>query len=196
MRKLKESAVAAFGGAQFELHKCHSNEPELDASGEPEDGKQRYTKEQLGVKPGETKMLGATITWNKTEDTIAVTFQETSPGVSKREMLRFLASVFDPLGIGSPMSFVGKLLYREVCEQHLPWDQKVLETIAKRWKGFERSLPDQVQVPRSLAGLRKLLKRSIYTRSETKVGPKRQLPCVRWSIKLPVSTKAYWRKRA
>lgn len=39
--------------------------------------------------------------------------------------------------------------------------------------------------------LRKLLKRSIYTRSETPVGPERQLPCMQWSIKLPVSTKDY-----
>ncbi|XP_068723854.1 uncharacterized protein [Montipora capricornis] len=68
--KLKESAVAVFGEAQFELHKWHSNEPELEASGEPEDGKQSYAKEQLGVKPGETEMLG--LPWNITEDSIAV----------------------------------------------------------------------------------------------------------------------------
>ena len=72
MRKLKESATAVFEEAHFELHKWHSNEPELEASGEPEDGKQSYVKEQLGVKPGEPKMLG--LPWNKTEDTIAVTF--------------------------------------------------------------------------------------------------------------------------
>ena len=155
VRKLKESAVAVFGEAQFELHKWHSNEPELEASGEPEDGKQSYAKEQLGVKLGETKMLG--LPWNKTEDTIAVTFREASPEVSKREMLRFLASVYDPLGLASPVSLVGKLLYREVCDQHLSWDQKVPETVAKQWKKFERSLPDQVQVPRSLAGFKETI---------------------------------------
>ena len=149
MRKLKESAVAVFGEAQFELHKWHSNEPELEASGEPEDGKQSYAKEQLGVKLGETKMLG--LPWNKTEDTIAVT------EVSKREMLRFLASVYDPLGLASPVSLVGKLLYREVCDQHLSWDQKVPETVEKQWKKFERSLSDQVQVPGSLAGFKETI---------------------------------------
>lgn len=155
VRKLKESAVAVFEEAQFELHKWHSNEPELEASAEPEDGKQSYAKEQLGVKPGETKMLG--LPWNKSEDTIAVTFREASPEVSKREMLRFLASVYDPLGLASPVSLVGKLLYREVCDQHLPWDQKVPETVAKQWKKFESSLPDQVQVPRSLAGFKEAI---------------------------------------
>ena len=56
MRKLKELAAGVFAEAQFELHKWHSNEPQLEASREPEDGKQSYAKEQLGVKPGETKM--------------------------------------------------------------------------------------------------------------------------------------------
>ena len=153
--KLKESAVAVFGEAQFELHKWHSNEPELEVSGEPEDEKQSYAKEPLGVKPGETKMLG--LPWNKTEDTIAVTFREASPEVSKREMLRFLASVYDPRGLASPVSLVGKLLYREVSDQHLPWDQKVPETVANQWKKFERNLPDQVQVRRSLAGFKEAI---------------------------------------
>ena len=58
VRKLKESAVAVFAEAQFELHKWHSNKPELEASVEPGDGKQSCAKEQLGVKPAETKMFG------------------------------------------------------------------------------------------------------------------------------------------
>ena len=66
-------------------------------------------------------------------------------------MLRFLASVYDPLGVASPVSLVGKLLCRDVCDQHLPWDLKVPEKIAMQWKKFEKNLPDLVQVPRSLA---------------------------------------------
>lgn len=72
-------------------------------------------------------------------------------------MLRFLASVYDPLGVASPVSLVGKLLYREVCDQHLPWDQKVLETVSKQWKKIGRSLPDHVQVPRSLVGFKETI---------------------------------------
>ena len=40
--------------------------------------------------------------------------------------------------------------------------------------------------------LRKLLKQSIYMRSEAQMGPEHELPCMQWSIKLPVSTKDYW----
>ena len=62
MCHLKKMAVAIFGEAGFELHKWNSNEQTLEskASSEQEDEKQSYAKEQLGVKPGETKMLGLT----------------------------------------------------------------------------------------------------------------------------------------
>ena len=59
---LKNTAVAIFGEAGFELHKWHSNEQTLESetNSEQEDEKddESYAKEQLGVKPGETKMLG------------------------------------------------------------------------------------------------------------------------------------------
>jgi len=122
--KLKEMAI--FGETHIELHKWHSNVPALQASSEQEDEKQSYAKEQLGVRPGENKMRG--LTWDKTEETFAVVFPP--PKVTKREMLRLLASVYDPLGVASPVSLVGKLLYRDVCDQHLPWDLKVPEKIA------------------------------------------------------------------
>ena len=102
---LKETAVAVFREAQFELHKWHSNAPELEVSSAPDDCNQSYAKEQLGVKPGEAKTLG--LLWDKTKDMIAVTFPEPPPEVTKREMLRFLASIYDPLGVGSPVSAQG-----------------------------------------------------------------------------------------
>ena len=71
---LKETTVAIFEEAKFELHKWHSNESVLEAKSEPDDGKQSYAKDQLGVKAGETKLLG--LPWNKNNDTISVTFPQ------------------------------------------------------------------------------------------------------------------------
>ena len=44
-------------------------------------------------------------------------------------MLRFLASVYNPLGLASPTTLVGKLLYREVCDQRLMGWEGVGETV-------------------------------------------------------------------
>ena len=75
-------------------------------------------------------MLG--LPWDKSKDTISLTFPEAPSEVTKREMLLVLASVYDPLGLVSPVSLVGKLLYRDVCDQNLQWDQKVQESITKQ----------------------------------------------------------------
>ena len=158
-------------------------------SSAPDDCNQSYAKEQLGLKSGETKMLG--LPWDKTEDTIAATFPEPPPEVTKREMLRFLASIYDPLGVASPVSLVGKLVYREVCDQNQSWDKKVPEYIERKWKQFEKNLPDQVSVPRPVTAFRKRLMPSIFTRSEIQVGQEQQQPCMPWFIKQVVQIKDY-----
>ena len=63
-----------FGEAGFELHKWYSKEQTLEseASSQQEDEKRSYAKEQLGIKPGETKMLG--LPWDKLKHMMAVTF--------------------------------------------------------------------------------------------------------------------------
>ena len=68
--------------ATFELHKWHSNQPQLEDSGHPED--QSFAKQQLQVKPSESKLLG--VKWNKIEDTIAVQFPSE---VTQRPNLKF-----------------------------------------------------------------------------------------------------------
>ena len=146
---LKEVSVTVLGEAGFELHKWHSNVPELEAEAVLKDEGQTYAKEQLGVKPNEAKLLG--LPWNKEEDTLAVTFTRDSAETSKREVSKSLASVFDPLGVASPTQLVGKMIYREAYEQHLPSDAELPEKLEKQWGKLKKSVPDEVRIPRSLA---------------------------------------------
>ena len=129
-RNLKEVSVTVFGEEGFELHKWHSNVPEMEAEAALRDEGQTYAKEQLGVKPDEAKLLG--LPWNKKEDTLAVTFTRDSAETSKREMFKNLASMFDPLGVASPIQLVGNMIYREACEQHLSWDAEIPEKLKKQ----------------------------------------------------------------
>lgn len=142
---LKEVAVSVFGEAEFKLHTWHSNVEKLETEAVLRDEGQTYAKEQLGVKPNEAKLL------NKSEDTLPVSFKGDSAGTTKREVLKSLASVFDPLGVASPIVLVGKRIYREACDQRLPWDALLPEKLDKQWGNFRKSLPDEVKVPRSLA---------------------------------------------
>ena len=66
------------------MHKWNSNDLQLECGNVvPVDEQQRYAKQQLGVKEGETKMLG--LPWKKREDVIAVAIPEEPVDVTKKE---------------------------------------------------------------------------------------------------------------
>ena len=49
-------------------------------------------------------------------------------------MFSEVAKVYDPLGLVAPVTLVGKILYREMCEAKVPWDGELTETMKQRWK--------------------------------------------------------------
>ncbi|XP_028407828.1 uncharacterized protein LOC114530405 [Dendronephthya gigantea] len=119
------------------------------------DHQQSYAKDQLGVLQGETKLLG--LPWNKHNDTLGVTFPNKPDENTKREILRFLASVYDPLGFVSPVTLLGKIIFREVCDKHLPWDEKLSDNLGQQWLKFLRCLPEKVLWARSIPRYREPL---------------------------------------
>ena len=52
---------------------------------------------------------------------------------TKRNLLKLSASLFDPLGIFSPVSVRIKILLQETCKLHLEWDMLLPETLVKMW---------------------------------------------------------------
>ena len=70
--------------------------------------------------------------------------------VTKRLMLKTLASIYDPLGIISPMLVEGKHLYREAVDERTGWDKQVSEELSRKWNKWVKSL-QMVKVPRSIA---------------------------------------------
>ena len=68
--KFKEESTKIMGAGGFELHKWHSNVPELNSSMtiEQDDAELTYTNWTTGRKQHETKILG--VTWNKQSDKI------------------------------------------------------------------------------------------------------------------------------
>ena len=107
MEELKDKVVEIFDVASVKLHKWHSNLTELGQDvtqkADVEISEQSYAKQQLGVGRDEAKLLG--LSWNKAEDTIGIAFPENqSENVIKRSLLKNLASVYDPMGIVSPVA--------------------------------------------------------------------------------------------
>ena len=153
--ELKRDALTIFEDASFQLHKWNSNVPELEADQPVENDatEQTYAKQQFSPScESGSKLLG--VAWDKREDTLSVVFPQNQNASTKREVLAKLASVYDPLGLASPTLLQGKLLYRDACESKMPWDSPLPDSLAKRWKGWESSLPSTTSTQRSLATYR------------------------------------------
>ena len=150
----KKIAEEIMQDATFELHKWHSNEPQLeDDPPHSSDEEHSYAKRQLQVQPNESKLLG--VKWNKDEDTIAVQFPttdlDTSHTATKREVLATLAKVYDPLGLASPTTLQGKQIYCDVCDVKASWDVPIPDSVKSRWEKWKESLPAEVNTQRPLA---------------------------------------------
>ena len=68
-----------------------------------ESGDPTYAKQQSGVNDTECKILG--MQWNKVQDKIGVTTREGEVEATKWGLLKFLASIYDPLGIYFPLHY-------------------------------------------------------------------------------------------
>ena len=130
-RQVKEDDVKILGESGFKLHKWHSNVAELE-SVVKKDEESTHAKESLVTKPSEPKLLG--LGWNKSEDTLSVTFPPSQTEVTKRVALRTMAKVYDPLGLAAPILLTAKVIFRDICDSKLRWDADLPEELKRRWK--------------------------------------------------------------
>ena len=150
VQHLKETSAEIFSRASFKLHKWHSNRKEL-VKEELDDleSEESFAKQQLKSKESGTKLLG--LGWNESEDTISISFEKKDSEPTKRGVLQTLASIYDPLGIVSPVTLMGKIIFQDICDQHLKWDSELPEHLRERWRRFVKNLPDKIEVPHSIS---------------------------------------------
>lgn len=61
-----------------------------------------------------------------------------------------MAKIYDPLGLASPTTLCGKLLYREACELKIAWDRPLPENLTKKLSRWKEELPPAVSAPRTI----------------------------------------------
>ena len=83
--------------------------------------------EQDRVKETITKGLG--ILWNTVADQLVVKGSKPTEYSSKREVLRSIATVFDPFRFSTPATPQGKLFLQELWAPEKEWDAKLEEEI-------------------------------------------------------------------
>ena len=54
--------------------------------------------------------------------------------LAKREFLKVLSSVYDPLGVVCPTILVLKMLFQKICLMKINWDDVLSETVIAEWQ--------------------------------------------------------------
>ena len=104
---------------------------------------QSYVQTELGASEKYLKLLG--INWYTNTDSFVIefyslvedTFYET---VTKRNISKFNASLFDPLGLPSPFILSSKVLFQKLCKDKIHWDSPASECVKEQWIKYLNNL--------------------------------------------------------
>ena len=129
----KEQAIEIFDDEGFTLHNWHSNVPMLEGETESKDTDLSFAKQQL-QQSGEAKTSLLGLGWDKGKEEVKVKFPTEEVQPTKRGVLSKLAKVYDPLGLVSPVTLEGKVIFRDVCDQKQAWDTKLAGPLLCRWQ--------------------------------------------------------------
>ncbi|XP_048580427.1 uncharacterized protein LOC116614572 [Nematostella vectensis] len=120
-----------------------------------------YAKAMLGVKDEMSvvdKVLGHE--WNCKNDEFRFDLERLADkaagvNVTKRNTLKVMASMYDPLGIVSPIMVSMKVLFQELCVEKLDWDEELTGERKKRWLSWLDDLKrvKEVRIARCVYGV-------------------------------------------
>lgn len=128
------SSILEAGG--FPLRKWQSNVPHVLPS-EPEVS---HGDVSLGH-DAESTVLG--LRWAHDHDELKYKFRPRSreeQRLTKRDILRQTAEVFDPCGFVGPVMIVSKTILQDLHKEKVGWDDKVPEHMEKRWLEWQTKL--------------------------------------------------------
>ena len=111
------------------------------------------------------KTLG--VAWERKEDILTLPASRVSSDLplTKRNVLRTIAAVFDPLGFVSPFVMVAKVIFQELWARGYDWDDTIEDEIAIRISAWFEQLHDvaTIHMPRCLCENKVAARREMVT---------------------------------
>ncbi|XP_054724892.1 uncharacterized protein LOC129235212 [Uloborus diversus] len=145
---LSSDAVTILKEGGFNLRKLRSNNKELE-----ELWVQTGLKERESVDVSQVKVLG--LNWNQEQDELSLDLKGIFKGLkslknSKRCVLQTAASIFDPVGLIAPFVVRIKLLFQEIWERAIDWDEELPEDLGEKWVKWcgETDKMSEIKIPR------------------------------------------------
>lgn len=85
------------------------------------------------------KALG--IIWDINDDMIKFRVKISDKPLTRRGILSVLSSIFDPIGLLSPVMLKAKIIIQNLCRAKLAWDDTIPQIYSDQWHNWLRSLP-------------------------------------------------------
>ncbi|UYV68325.1 hypothetical protein LAZ67_5003884 [Cordylochernes scorpioides] len=133
---LQQELIGLLKGGGFCLKKWASNDPVILGQIPEESQLKKIMFENVEV----VKTLG--LGWNPGEDCFIYDLQDhhTTEGITKRQMLSFVARLYDPIGWLSPVVIIGKILIQQLWVTGVKWDESLDGSIRDSWRKFRDEL--------------------------------------------------------
>ena len=138
------TSVLKKGG--FRLTKFVSNDMSV-ISKVPENDRAKECKDL--THGGESKALG--VRWNFQDDEFWFDLNiEDCKRINRKKMLSIISTMYDPLGIVSPVLIAGKIILQDATRLKIGWDEEVPASMQQSWIHWLQSLADlkRLRVPR------------------------------------------------
>ena len=146
---LIQSSQAMCASAKLRLHKFASNCKEVLETLPPED--RAKDLKDLDLRHDALPIQRSLGTyWCIESDTLGFRIELKDKPLSRRGILSTVSSVYDPLGIVSPVILVGKQILQDLCRRNVDWDDPVPGEILPRWERWRTELPllEKVKIQR------------------------------------------------
>ena len=133
----KSKTLCQMGG--FKLHKFLSNSKEVLAAVGPEERSNSVksldiSKDMLPIE----RTLG--VEWCVESDTFQFRIHLKDKPLTRRGILSTVSSIFDPLGLVSPVILTGKRILQDLCRDGVDWDDPVPDHIRPKWEQWRNEL--------------------------------------------------------
>lgn len=126
----------------FHLQKFQSNSKEIEKQ-----------INDIELNESSEKILG--LSWDKQKDEFFFDLKKMQlPEIpTKRNILKFTASIYDPLGLINPIVVKLKILFQEICKTKINWDELIEGELLKKWEKVlnDFALSESISFPRSYA---------------------------------------------
>ena len=133
------------------LHKFASNKKEVLEALPPED--RAKDLKDLDLRHDSMPVQRSLGTyWCIESDTLGFRIELKDKPLTRRGILSTVSSVYDPLGVVSPVILAGKQILQSLCRLNTDWDEQIPEDILPQWEKWrnELLLLEKLKLPRCL----------------------------------------------